>query len=66
MELLQLYGDQVVPGQPKKRVCKHVLGIFTTYMETSLKNCKGVRLPNVGKSQDSLIFTIFGTSGNQT
>ena len=30
MQSLQLYGDQAIPEQPKKRVCKHVLPILTT------------------------------------
>ena len=36
LESLQLYGDQVIPGQLKKRVLQHVLPILTTYMETRL------------------------------
>ena len=36
LEALQLYGDQVIPGQLKERVRQHVLQILTTYMETRL------------------------------
>ena len=34
---LQLCEDQRIGGKFKKRVCKHVLAILTTYMETRLK-----------------------------
>ena len=38
MESLQLYGDQVIPGQLKERVRQHVLRILTTYVETRLQS----------------------------
>ena len=36
LKSLQLYGDQFIPGQLKKRVRQHVLPILTTYMDTRL------------------------------
>ena len=36
LESLQLYGDQFIPGQLKKRAHQHVLPIFNNYMETRL------------------------------
>ena len=36
LESLQLYGDQIISGQLKKRVHQHVLPILMTYMDTRL------------------------------
>ena len=35
-ESLQLYGDQIIPGQLKKRVRQYELPILTTSMQTGL------------------------------
>ena len=43
LESLQIYGNQAIPGQIKKHVCKHVLAILTTYMETKNIRLAGLR-----------------------
>ena len=38
LQLLQLFRNETIPGQPKKRVRKHVPAILMTCMDTRLNN----------------------------
>ena len=53
---LQLCEYQSIRGKIRKRVCKHVLAILMTYMETRLK-CW-----NIGASKCPLLHLAFSTS----